>query len=299
MQHLPFLPQKKIPYLGGPAYRGQGLEAFIEQHGWTQDSLRYRDNDDDDERSPSSKLAFLQSLFIVALVIEFLSICDVESWREVFCLNNAFLDTSVFPALLEAWVEQSKVMDESIVKARAHKSLEFATSCMDNDLWRIAGDITLAMLCIYTTLTEFTEELSDSIIARRWTNIQAIKLFMDAGWCPRQIAEVAFLVKSPLDLYYLATLKKEHRVGIHIACTASTCLASQIDAKKYVTSHIWDYCLSSDFQCPHVAVDEAEIEEALSQDIVPRVSFDVAKGISIRDTGPYVAFSHVWAHGRL
>ncbi|KAL8766909.1 MAG: hypothetical protein Q9209_006457 [Squamulea sp. 1 TL-2023] len=280
MQHLPFLPQKEIPYLGGPVYRGQGLEEFIKQHGWTQDSLRYRKEDDNGDGSPDSKLAFLQSLFNVAFVIEFFSICDVESSHEVFCLNNAVLDTSAFPNLIESWVEQSKIMDESIVKARVHKFLGFATSCMDNDLWRIAGDITLAMSCMYKTLTDFTEELSDSIVSTRWINLQAIKLLIGAGWCPRQIAEVAFSVMSPLDLYYLA-LKREHRIGIHTACTASTCLAFQTDAKK----------------CPYVAIDEAEVEKALSQDIVPRVSFDVTEGISIKDTGPYVAFSHVWAHG--
>lgn len=68
MQHLLFLPQKEIPYLGGPAYAGEGLRAFVTRHGWTPISLRDIDFRD---RSPCSEFAFIQFLLNIAIVIEF------------------------------------------------------------------------------------------------------------------------------------------------------------------------------------------------------------------------------------
>ncbi len=310
MQHLPFLPQKEIPYLGGPRYAREGLEAFVKRAGWTPTSLRPSINLE--SRSPSSKLAFFQSLLNIALVVEFLEIRGVraEDPEHFLIHNGSTLDTTELPQLLDKMYEKGggiappieEEQDEEEQEGRAAKLLGIVLSYLPKDFWRKQDDVTLAAGCmVYTVFNTATFlGLLPNFLVHQYTTTQEIPLHLlevlsKAGWCPRQIAELSST--DPLTLYYITTLKREPRIKDHQRCTTSDCVVSHVDSGTYQTSHT-PTCTG----CHHVGLDEAHIRMLIAQGIVPRVSVEAmgreSPVVHVADTGPYVAISHVWAHGR-
>ena len=238
MQHLPFLPQKEIPYLGGPAYAGEGLRAFVKRHGWTPVSLRkinFRD------RSPGSKFAFIQSLFNIAIVIEFLQIRHVQVTHKMFCRNDSVLDTSVLPSLMDAMAKNEEPnhpkrrLSKQEQAFRAHEIFGFIDSCTAHDIHRNMEDETLSMLCMIYTLAELAG-LQDFLgllppgsnhmtLRGPFTqHLQPVENLLHAGWCPRQVAELHSLT-GPISLYYITTLTRNHKFGNHTSCTKANAMS--------------------------------------------------------------------------
>lgn len=123
-----------------------------------------------------------------------------------------------------------------------------------------------------------------------------IETLFEAGWCPRQIAELHSSI-DPLTLSYITTLRREHSVGSHENCTPSKCVSCQVDPKTYVTKHT-STCKGC---CDHIMVDADAVTTCIAQGIVPRLSVDYSADIpviSVNRKGTYTAISHVWAHGR-
>ncbi|KAL9609981.1 MAG: hypothetical protein Q9167_005283 [Letrouitia subvulpina] len=83
----------------------------------------------------------------------------------------------------------------------------------------------------------------------------------------------------------------------HAKCSKIKCFASQIDNDTYVTKHIDSNC-----RCNHVTIDSEVVKTILQSGKIPRFLFrprghQMDFEIALVDFGPYVAISHVWAHG--
>ncbi|KAL8782699.1 MAG: hypothetical protein Q9213_005178 [Squamulea squamosa] len=300
MQHLPFLPQRQIPYLGGPAYLGEGLESSVNHRNWTPASLS-RNNFND--RSLRSRLAFLQSFLNVALVIEFLQIRDVKATHKTFCPNGTAIDTSKLPGLINAMGRAGESLTSPEKEKQYHRAkriMDSVSVCTPDYFWRNTDEVTLAMGCMLHTLArltrllniEFEGELPRFQTLETGQHARPIELLSQAGWCQRQIAEL-YNFTNAISLYYITTLSRVHQRGDHANCTATRCIASQVDSETYETNHI-----TSCSGCDHISVDEGEIIKQVEKGIVPRLSVNTSLEIQVMDAGPYAAISHVWAHGQ-
>ncbi|KAL8651491.1 MAG: hypothetical protein Q9226_004687 [Calogaya cf. arnoldii] len=233
MQHLSFLPQKEIPYLGGPVYAGEGLRPFVKRHGLTP-FLLHKINFKD--RSPRSKFAFIQSLLNIAIVVEFLRIRNVDVNHNTFCRDDSVLDTTKLPVLMETMAKNTapelpKVRLSKEEEAfRVYEIFDLIRDCYAGDILQNMEDEALAISCMVSTLAElvrlpdFFDILPPDKALRFYgsTNqhLQPIEILLQAGWCPRQVAEL-YNATNPISLYYITTLKRNRIVGNHGSCTTS------------------------------------------------------------------------------
>ena len=118
-----------------------------------------------------------------------------------------------------------------------------------------------------------------------------------AGWCPSEIAMLQNRF-SVTGRYFASRLRRRGRAMNHVSCSDVICNASQIDDSTYVTQHTGIGC-----QCAHFEVDPQEVGSILKQGKVPRFLIKPSRqrrdhlDLQLVDGGPYVAISHVWAHG--
>ena len=202
MQHLPFLPQTPVPFLGGPVYKGEGLEAFVKNYGWSQHRLKFGTDPDGDpekvaadnleNKADRSRLAFLQSCFNIATIIEFLKIGGVDASHKTFCPHGTEIDTIELPRLInEMAIRLSGVQwvatgDET---RRVYSILRFTCSCMPPVFPETTDAIFVPMLCMYDTIFLISDEVgiyseSSDISKDIHTESRPTKQMIEAGWCP-------------------------------------------------------------------------------------------------------------------
>ena len=310
MQHLPFLPQTKVPWLGGPKYKDGGLGAFLNGHGWAKESLRLADLAD---QSPDSALAFIQSLLNIAILVDLFGIFGKRVDHDLFCrysTDSAVIDTSPLPALITSIARIAANMADEDKKARVDKInslLEFALSCLPYNLSRNKEAVTLGIAVMLQSLSKVlvhTGLAPNANIPRIYDEVHqhsaVIDILYQDQWCPRQISELSYA--DVIGLYYVTTLKRNPTTHRHGVCTLSKCVANQIESQTYQTRHV-ESCQG----CDHIFVDQTEILGYINQKIVPRVyiapdsqeSQQRLPDLRVTGTGSYAAISHVWAQGRM
>ena len=98
--------------------------------------------------------------------------------------------------------------------------------------------------------------------------------------------------------YFASRLRRRGRAMNQVSFTNVICNASQIDESTFLTQHTVMGC-----QCAPIEVDPQEVGSALTQGKVPRLQVRPSRlcrdhlDLQMIDAGPYVAISHVWAHG--
>ena len=281
---------------------GEGLDAFVKNNGWATTDF---ENINFQSRSPRSKVAFLQSLLNIALVIEFLSIRGVRASNRDFIRDGSFLDTSALPSLVDSMSLKETDLDPVVKEnqaARMKSLFEFAERCTSDQIWRNSDEVFLGIACMMVTLSRLARLLRIvpeghrlKVSGQGGQHGLPIETLFEAGWCPRQISEL-YSSTNPLTLSYITTLRRDHSIGSHENCTPSKCVNCQVDSETYVTKHT-----STCSGCDHILVDAVAVTTCIAQGIVPRLSVDYSADcptISVTDKGPYTAISHVWAHGR-
>ena len=128
------------------------------------------------------------------------------------------------------------------------------------------------------------------------------------GWCPNEVETLRknFQVN---EVVYASQLRRVGDRGKHRVCTPALCGAANIDDATYRTQHHPGFCERD--TCTEVRIDYARICEIIEADSTPliqaraddaTISFRVApdtieQGEAAGAKVPYVAVSHVWAHG--
>lgn len=309
MQHLPFLPQTPVPFLGGPTYKGEGLEEFIKNNGWSHDRLKEGAGPDQnlENEASTSRLAFLQSCFNIAIIIEFLKIRGVDASHETFSPNGTIVDTTELPRLID---KMSIVLGANSVArgeqtSRVRSTLELIGSCMPEIFPETTDAISIPMLCMTDTIygcasiLGFQEsvELNNKI----YTASRPIKQMIEAGWCPRQLSELDTICRM-ITRHYVSTIKRTPKFTCHTQCTPHRCVSSNLDSNTYRTAHV----STCNGDCRFIGIDQEDLLIFLEQNIVPRIYIRIPKDTSpqpepelaVRGSGQYMAISHVWSHGR-
>ena len=142
--------------------------------------------------------------------------------------------------------------------------------------------------CIDLRLDPENILLSPSLI----TNLKS------TGWCP---SEVSFITRGYDDTSFIfASQVERHRTKAnHSECSTTNCRALNIVTSNYRTQHTID-CKN----CSDVAIIREDLASTLRQGLVPRACIRTSgKGdaleptVTIEDSGPYIAVSHVWSDG--
>ena len=124
------------------------------------------------------------------------------------------------------------------------------------------------------------------------------------GWCR---STIHMLTRIGIDGLHYAKLRCKERFSTpeekHVDCTENQCLGLMVSEKRYQQQHRGD-CKQEN--CHAVQVDSELIAQMIKQGSNPRIVLPGGNGgsESIADStlgaateGPYIAISHVWAHG--
>ena len=130
---------------------------------------------------------------------------------------------------------------------------------------------------------------------------KAIKYKMaELGWCPTQIANLSYRY-SGSTLYFLSGLPLPCNIS-HAICTASRCIAYNIDESHYVPQHR-NNCGRTN--CTLTDVSSASVASIIENDFgIPLVSCSFSSHGTMRTEivrampdSKYIAISHVWSGG--
>ena len=118
------------------------------------------------------------------------------------------------------------------------------------------------------------------------------------AWCPSEIA----LILEGLDdtsALFASQLDRQRLRADHSKCSSNKCLAFNIVTEQYETKHT--------FECPgcqFLDVDRQQLAAIIRRGRTPRACLQFAASyhaapinITVEESGPYVAISHVWSDG--
>ncbi|KAJ6469397.1 hypothetical protein C8R45DRAFT_430419 [Mycena sanguinolenta] len=109
------------------------------------------------------------------------------------------------------------------------------------------------------------------------------------GWCP---SECQLLHAFDGAYNFFAARLPPRTLVDHAHCTDWTCVADQVDDSRYETKHVEDGC-----GCASVRVAPEQLSAVLAREKVPRLVLSNDLKVSVSESEPYIAISHVWAHG--
>lgn len=118
------------------------------------------------------------------------------------------------------------------------------------------------------------------------------------NWCPSEISLV-LMGFGDTTTFFTSQLDRKRTKADHSRCSSTKCIAFNINSKEYRTQHASD-CRG----CADVSINRTNLANTLHLDKTPRLRIKVPNvdkeqrpELSIEDTGPYVAISHVWSDG--
>lgn len=137
------------------------------------------------------------------------------------------------------------------------------------------------------------------MIAGAFENPRLIHYLNEAcAWCPSEVSLARQSMDDTLALF-ASRLDRKRIQGDHSKCSISKCMAFTIDTEQYKTKH--------DVDCPgcqDIGIDAEELNSILRQGHTPRAYLQLAVTdhtapikLTVKDSGPYVAISHVWSDG--
>ena len=127
--------------------------------------------------------------------------------------------------------------------------------------------------------------------------------FTQIGCCLNEVTMLTDMMDY-IGLYIASMLKRPFNNGqrSHSTCTAQQCNANQVNESSYETKQTKG-CLNP-ADCPYIFADDQEVSAILQQGQIPVIKIlysPVDKNeVELRvipSSSPYVAISHVWAHG--
>ena len=122
---------------------------------------------------------------------------------------------------------------------------------------------------------------------------------LSSGWCPSQVKVIFDGSLCLQTVHFLTFLGSPTSDRLHQKCNNNQCLAYQNDLAKFQTRHL-DGC-----NCEHLSIDTTRLAEILEGGSLPLIR--IRRGHTLDElsvelvpsqaTSPYIALSHVWAHG--
>ena len=229
--------------------------------------------------------------------------------------ETSFLTTQrLMPSLIEAWTARLKNKSEDNVQPFKHlrqcllvATQAFVATHEDFD-WRIKFSI--ASLCetmshavnrVLDNIGFSDGELANTSYAATFCGPEITAQMLHAGWCPSDISRAKDKFQSTQTLYFLSRMSRKEIERDHSNCTTHLCNSFQIDLKTYETRH-----RTPDCRCTLASPNADHVVAALQDGKLPVLKLTDADGdledlcidvVEMTSDTPYVAISHVWAHG--
>lgn len=149
-----------------------------------------------------------------------------------------------------------------------------------------------------------TSDVTNDIENLRRKNNEITRQMLQNGWCQSTVQLLRQALHVPglhLAMLLLGPTVKLSQSSDHKSCSVTHCNSLQVDEQTYRPAHALEECLGG---CDPVGTDSSYLDQIirLSQEKgVPRIALplddQVPTNLRIEDDGPYIAVSHVWAHG--
>ena len=269
-------------------------------------------------RSPAEKNAFIQSWLFFGVLTEVFATLEIPyNISDFVTLKNGckFLSLRRLEKYMSTW-EALEQDSDSATRDQRRASLDELLEMADilaaenlrrqnryEAIWSLSSQCALSIQLLHEALRHAWGAIymgTDNVVTTSGAGLLSDlpeSRMRAAGWCPSEItmSQNRFSVTGR---YFASRLRRRGRAMNHTSCTDTTCNASQIDNSTYVTQHS-----EVDCQCAHVEIDPQEVGLTLKQGKIPRFLIrptDQSRDhldLQMVDSGPYVAISHVWAHG--
>lgn len=280
--------------------------------------------------STREKIAFLQAWLFFGALDEICAWCGLDLGRDItktFVVDGMVttqplngLPRRLYTASLShwsGWVGVSRRLMVEFLKVARYVQL-IITRRTEEDEHEYTFEECLVLssinIMLRTILTAMLHFIPPQASWKKDKSARALYLADLLAWLPEGQRTMQFLLKkqplphgwcsvSELDgldsdsRFFAYFLERPHAPRDHSKCTETRCLASQTDAKTYITAHVSDTC-----NCSFVAVDPERLKESLERNKIPKIMVsldpdDAAGTITLTivdgEELPYIAISHV------
>ncbi|KAL8796455.1 MAG: hypothetical protein Q9195_001129 [Heterodermia aff. obscurata] len=324
----PAFPECEVSYTisptGGGGYSGPDMSHFPSKHGYefakghgiyASENYDLRVSGGTAEGSGTERQRFLIEWLFFGPLADIYAVLDLQFRATDFVDGRGFLHLRHMESYALRWKARELAVDAAAGrqdrKANLYNILELtdsfyqrnvASKRRDSRVFAVAPECALLIRMLHEALrfawgaiyeSEGVAILSGSGIASDLPD----QRMRAAGWCPSEIVmlQQRFTVTGR---EFASRLKRRKTIVAHERCSKTKCFASQVDNDTYVTKHTEAGC-----HCDHIGADSEAVKTALKAGKTPRFLIisrgDSAVDLEIKtvDSGPYVAISHVWAHG--
>lgn len=287
---------------------------------------RYIFNADATRLSPEAFAKLIQAWLFFGLLIEVSKVSGVVIDVADFIEHKGqgkYITTKFLPDYLSQWEQKERTLPRKECKSRFRRQSymiehsmffrehQISGRVMADDLhgkcsegYQVSLPLPIEMSII---LLEETLDLASrktyginlslgptpmSLSPRLITNLNS------TGWCP---SEVSLITRKYDDssIIFASQVERHKTKANHSQCSTTKCRAFNIVIPNYRTQHIID-CKN----CSDVAIIPEELASTLRRGRIPRACIrTTGKGdaleptVTIEDSGPYIAISHVWSDG--
>ena len=301
---------------------GNDFTTFPQRHSWDKDRLCRLDLGD---KTPESAVSILQSWLFFGTLCSVINVpFDLGAFIETGADGRRLVTTKTLASLVTRWMaaavpteteinewtseQQSARLQSALQEAHRIRSiLEEANTALVSISFSSAKnsivpqEILLSIEILLSSISNsavylYGLENVASVGSAAYIDFKSMGMFTE--WCPFVFRRTCQMLNSAA--LYFAGRTVHHKVPrLHRGCTEDRCHSERVDAAKYMFTHC---CAegSCEFQGPlptdiyrilddsdyPILLLEADQDGSILIDVVPAVS-----------APPYVAISHVWAHG--
>ena len=322
----------EVPCVCDPWYfDGLQFEKFPVRKGFklvehSSDYSKYIFNADATKLSPEAFAKIIQAWLFFGLLIEVLKVggvvIDVEDFIE-HKGQEKHITTKFLPNYLSRWEQKERTLPRKECKAHFQRQQYMIMHSMFFREHQVSGRVVLENLhgkCSESYQVSLPLPIEMSIILLEETldlasrkaygidlRLGSYSIFLSpslitnlnsTGWCP---SEVSLITQGYDDssIVFASQVERHRTKANHSQCSTTKCRAFNIVTPSYRTQHTID-CKN----CSDVAIIREELASTLCQGRIPRACIrTTGKGdaleptVTIEDSGPYIAISHVWSDG--
>ena len=287
---------------------------------------KYILNADTTKLSPEAFATIIQAWLFFGLLIEVLKVSGVVIDVEDFIEHEGqekYITTKSLPDYLNRWEQKERTLPRKECKAHFRRQQYMIMhSCFFRE-HQVSGRVLMEDLngkCSESYQVSLPLPIEMSIILLGETldiasrkaygidlSLGSADIFLSpslitnlnsTGWCP---SEVSLITRGYDDssIVFASQVERHRTKANHSQCSTTKCRAFNIVTLHYRTQHTID-CKN----CSDVAINREELASTLRQGWIPRACIrTTGKGdaleptVTIEDSGPYIAISHVWSDG--
>ena len=328
-------PLPRVPCTCDPTlFDGMEFESFPIRKGFklieeNDEYPKFILNADGSSLEPEALNEIVQAWLFFGLLIEVLKVSGVTVDVEDFVQResgNKYITTKILPRYFSEWERNESLLPKKERKLHFRRQQQMIMISTQFRLYQISGQwwqdellywterpkesyvvalplpfqMSIAILC--DTLDRASRRafgnLGDGFVESLLQNRALIDELKANAWCPSEIS----LILEGMDdtsAFFASRLERRRLKADHSHCTANKCLAFNVVTESYKTAHTTD-CSG----CPDVSIANQQLSSTLQRGLIPRaqlnlanVSGDSSPEVTIRESGPYIAISHVWSDG--